>query len=50
MPNRGFLFIGDHHEFPHKKWIDQRAEIGPSAFLKCISAVRGLSLEVLYTD
>jgi len=50
MPNRGFLFIGDHHEFPHKKWIDQRAEIGPSAFLKCISAVGGLSLEVLYTD
>jgi len=50
MPNRGFLFIGDHHEFPHKKWIDQRVEIGPSAFLKCISAVGGLSLEVLYTD
>ncbi len=49
-PNRGFLFIGDHHGFPHKQWIESSAEIGPPAFLKCISAVGGLSLEVLYTD
>jgi hypothetical protein len=48
--NRGFLFVGDHHSFPHKEWIESSAEIGPSAFLKCISPVGGLSLEVLYTD
>ena len=50
MPNRGFLFVGDHHGFPHKKWIEQSAEIGPPAFLQCISGVDGLSLVVLYTD
>lgn len=50
LPNRGFLFIGDHHGFPHKSWIESDAEIGPPAFLECISAVGGISLEVLYTE